>query len=160
MERDRLGRVVREGGNGAEDRAMNKRDRGTATEDGVLAQESDAFLNGTLAEYWEDKGITVPVWAWTNLLAHGSLEQIVESVASPGRPRRYGRNWSVARAYVAYEVLDLLDAEFTLADMQSTVLIPLELEMAARPEVSRWTPRQWVDTVDFAIRHTHLQLEL
>ena len=116
---------------------MKKRDRVTSTWNAVLAQECDAFLNGMLAEYWEEKGVTVPVWAWTNVLAHGSVEQIVESIARPRRPRRVGRNWSVARAYVAYEVLDLLDAEITLADMQAAVLIPLELEMAARAEVSR-----------------------
>ncbi len=140
---------------------MKKRER--AAEAGgaiVVAQECEAFLNGTLAEYWEDKGIVVPVWAWTNLLAHGSLAQIAHSVSRPGRIRRCGRTWAIARAYMAYEVLDLVDAEFTLADMQATILVPLELEMAARSEVDRWSPRQWLDTVDFAIRNTHLTLEL
>ena len=140
---------------------MKKRER-TAKAGGssVVAQECEAFLNGTLAEYWEDMGIVVPVWAWINLLAHGNAAQIAHSVSRPNRIRRPGRSWAIARAYMAYEVLDLLDAEFTLADMQATVLVPLELEMSARPEVGRWSPRQWVDTVDFAIRNTHLTLEL
>jgi hypothetical protein len=46
-----------------------------------------------------------------------------------------------------------------LSDLQTTVLIPLELEMAARPEVSRWRPRQWVDTVDTAICNQHSAAE-
>ncbi len=140
---------------------MKKRERtAVAAESSVCAQECEAFLAGTLAEYWEDKGIVVPVWAWTNLLAHGSVSQIGRCVSRPGRLRHTGRNWAIARSYMAYEVLDLVDAEFTLTDLQAMVLVPLELEMAARPEVSRWTPRQWVDTVDFAIRNTHLTLEL
>ena len=140
---------------------MKKRERVAApVESSVVAQECEAFLNGTLAEYWEDKGVVVPVWAWINLLAHGSRAQIAHSVSRPGRVRRPGRSWAIARTYMAYEVLDLVDDEFTLADMQATVLVPLELEMAARSEVGRWSPRQWVDTVDFAIRNTHLTLEL
>jgi hypothetical protein len=33
------------------------------------------------------------------------------------------------------------------------VLIPLELEIAARPDVAGWTPRQWVDLVEDALRN-------
>ena len=43
--------------------------------------------------------------------------------------------------------------EFTLTELQSSVLIPLELEMAARPDVAGWTPRQWVDLVEDALRN-------
>jgi len=121
----------------------------------VLALECAAFLNGTLAEYWDEKGLTVPVWAWTNLLAHGSEALIAESVARPTRPRKMARSWRIARSYLAYEVLDVTSGQDGLTELQSTVLIPLELELAARPEVSRWSPRLWVDTVDNAIRNQH-----
>jgi hypothetical protein len=50
-------------------------------------------------------------------------------------------------------VLDLTDMEFTLTELQSSVLIPLELEMAARPDVAGWMPRQWVDLVEEALRN-------
>jgi hypothetical protein len=130
---------------------MQKPDQQTGG--GTVALECEAFLNGSLAEYWDDKGVVVPVWAWMNLLAHGSEEQITETVAQPARPRRAVRNWRIARSYLATEVLDVVDARFTLHDMQSTILVPLELEMAARPEVGRWTPRQWLDVVDYAIRN-------
>ena len=54
----------------------------------ILATECGAFLDGTLAEYWDERGVDVPIWAWTNLLAHGSEELIGQSVAGPARPRR------------------------------------------------------------------------
>ena len=118
----------------------------------VLVRECEAFLEGTLAEHLDERGIVVPVWAWTNLLAHGGSEQITDCVCSPNELHRSDRDWSVARALIAFEIFDLMEAGYPLEELQEDVLIPLELEMAARPEVSRWTPRQWLDTVDAAIQ--------
>jgi hypothetical protein len=112
----------------------------------------EAFLSGTLAEYWERQGFTVPVWAWTNLLAHGSAEQIADSVGRPQRSRRIARSWRIARSYMANELLEVTDGPRQLRAMQAEILIPLELEMATLPAVRQWTPRQWVDAVDWAIR--------
>jgi hypothetical protein len=120
---------------------------------GTIALESEAFLLGSLVEYWDDKGMEVPVWAWMNRLAHGTVRQIGECVTRSDKPRRAGRSWRVARSYLAFELLDLTDLECTLGELQSSVLIPLELEMAARPDVAGWTPRQWVDLVEDALRH-------
>jgi hypothetical protein len=120
---------------------------------GTIALESEAFLLGGLVDYWDAKGMEVPVWAWMNLLAHGTVRRIGECVLRPDKPRRVGRSWRLARSYLAFEVLDLTDMEFTLAELQSSVLIPLELEMAARPDVAGWTPRQWVDLVEDALRN-------
>ena len=120
---------------------------------GTIALECEAFLGGTLAEYWDDRGMAIPVWTYMNLLAHGDARRIGECVLRPDRPRGASRSWRVARSYLAYEVLDLTDLEFTLADLQASVLIPLELEMAARADVADWTPRQWVDLVEDALRN-------
>jgi hypothetical protein len=120
---------------------------------GTVAFECAAFLEGTLAEYWEDRGIVVPVWAWLNLLAHGSEAEIAESMLQTRQSRRTAHGWRAARSSLAYEVLDLLDDEFTLAEMQATILVPLELEMSSRADVSRWSPRQWVDELDHTIRN-------
>ncbi|HWF15779.1 MAG TPA: hypothetical protein VG244_06320 [Acidimicrobiales bacterium] len=135
---------------------MRKRRRDLAGD--VLAMESEAYLNGTLAEFWEEQGTDVPVWTWTNLLAHGTGGQIDDCVHRPAKPRRTGRSWRIARCYLAYEVLDLTSEDMTLEELQSTVLIPLELELAAHPEVGHWTPRRWVDAVDAAIRNQHSTL--
>jgi hypothetical protein len=121
---------------------------------GTIALECDAFLGGTLAEYWDDKGTEIPVWTWMNLLAHGSARQVGECVFRPSGSGRAGRSWRVARSYLAFEVLDLTDLEFTLADLQASVLIPFELDMASRADVADWTPRQWVDQVEDALRNS------
>jgi hypothetical protein len=121
----------------------------------VLATECSAFLRGTLAEYWDDKGITVPVWAWTNLLAHGEEDDIAEAVVRPGCARRTAGHWSVARSYLALEILGLLDESLSLEDLQCEVLVPLELELSSRPEVCGWTPTQWLEAVDTALRNEH-----
>ena len=120
---------------------------------GTIALECEAFLGGTLAECWDDKGMAIPVWTYMNLLAHGDARRVGECVLRPHWPPGASRSWRVARSYLAYEVLDLTDLEFTLADLQATVLIPLESEMAARPDVAAWTPRQWVDLVEDALRN-------
>jgi hypothetical protein len=86
-------------------------------------------------------------------LAHGDPRQIGECVLRPYRPRWATHSCRVARSSLAYEVLDLTDLEFTQADLQSSVLIPLELEMAARADVAGWTPRQWGDVVEDALRN-------
>ena len=142
---------------GVRERLMRKRDQQSGSS--ILATECGAFLDGTLAEYWDERGVVVPVWVWTNLLAHGSEELIAESVAGPSRPRRAARSWRIARSYLAYQMLDVTDARCPLSDLQRNVLVPLELDMAARPEVSRWGPARWVETVSRAIRNQHSSLE-
>lgn len=137
---------------------MRKRQRDTAGE--ALALECEAYLTGTLAEYLEERGTSVPVWTWTNLLAHGTESQIADSLHRPSKPRRTGRSWRIARSYLAFEVLDLVCEDYPLEELQASVLVPLELELAAHPEVGRWTPRRWVDAVDNAIRDEHSTLGL
>lgn len=139
--------------------AVDGTDGTNGTAGGSVAYECAAFLRGTLAEYWEEREMPVPVWAWTNLLAHGTEELIAESIGRPSR-RRAARSWKLARSYLAYEVFDLVDDEFTLPLMQSTILVPLELSLSGRPEVNRWTLKQWVDTVDLAIRNQPLIVDL
>jgi hypothetical protein len=69
--------------------------------------------------------------------------------------RRSARNWSVARSYLALEILGLLDESLSLEELQCEVLVPLELELAADPEASRWTSKQWLGAVDTALRNEH-----
>jgi hypothetical protein len=137
---------------GREEILMQQREHPKEDGESLLVRECEAFLKGTLAEHLDELGIVVPVWAWTNLLAHGGPEQVTDCVCSQNHPRRSDRDWSVARALLAFEIFDLMEAGYPLEELQQDVLIPLELELASRPEVSRWTPRQWLDTVDEAIR--------
>ena len=66
---------------------------------GFLGLECEAYLNGTLAEFWEEQGTGVPVWSWMNLLAHGSESQIHDSLYGSPKLRRTGRSWRVARSF-------------------------------------------------------------
>ena len=76
---------------------MHKWERRAIGGSSIVSQECEAFLDGTLAEFWDDRGIVVPVWAWTNLLAHGNEALITETVARPYRTRRVTRSWRIAR---------------------------------------------------------------
>jgi hypothetical protein len=73
-------------------------------------------------------------------------------VHRPPKARLTGRSWRIARSYLANQVLELAREDVSLAELQSTTLLPLELELAARHEVERWIPRRWVNVVVEAIR--------
>ena len=102
-----------------------------------LIGDCEAFLAGHVAERIEGRAASVPAWAWTNLLAHGSEHDLCSERAIV-RPRQVtsGDEWHAARSYLAVEVLNLA-AEFgPLADLQRSVLVPLEQRLASRPEVA------------------------
>jgi hypothetical protein len=119
----------------------------------AVVAECAAFLTGTLAERWEAEGLPVPVWVWTNLLAHGSETLIAESISRPFRHQLLTRSWWIARSELADVVLDLTHWSSSLVKLQESVLIPLELDLASSPEVSLWSHRRWVDAVTTALRH-------
>jgi hypothetical protein len=116
-----------------------------------LVDDTEAFLSGRLVERAEAHGDFVPVWAWTNLLAHGSEKDLRAEVAM-GLPRldRAMRQWREARAYLATEVLRQAEHR-SLGDVQEAVLMPLELDLASRSEVDRWSPGRWVQAVERAL---------
>jgi len=82
----------------------------------ILATECGAFLDGTLAEYWDERGVDVPIWAWTNLLAHGSEELISESITGPPPAALLA---TADRPFLlAQRMMELSDARCTLSDLQ------------------------------------------
>ncbi len=108
-----------------------------------LVTECEAFLAGRLADGAE---VVVPVWTWTNLLAHGSEEDLArESLEGSGD------DWRKARAYLASSLLALASTNGPLEEIQQRVLVPLELDLAARPEVAAWEPRGWASAVEHAL---------
>jgi hypothetical protein len=113
-----------------------------------LVVECDAFVTGLYAEYLLARCRRVPVWAWTNLLAHGTEHDLHEAVVIGGaRVPLAAQLWWSARAYLAGEVLDMAAAGRPLRTLQRVVLAPLELQFAARPEVEGWRPAQFVHAV-------------
>ena len=55
--------------------------------------------------------------------------------------------WHHACCYVAGELLDLAERRGSLAELQATALVPLELELISRRELVCWRPGTWVATV-------------
>ncbi len=128
--------------------------------DGGPAGDCEAFVVGHLAEYRIDRNQCVSVWEWTNLLAHGSEHELREDLADAGRdqfssgPFAGDVEWCSARSLLAGEVLHLAAIGGSLESLQRSVIVPLELELAANPETSRWQPRQWAASVEAALdRH-------
>lgn len=118
----------------------------------LLAAASEDFLAGRLVEHDEFNGQPVPVWAWTNLLAHGS-EQDLRAISDAPQLRRSRteKQWQKARSYLANEVLLSAESNGTLSRVQKSVLVPLELDLASRSDVSRWSPALWVKAVERAL---------
>jgi hypothetical protein len=111
-----------------------------------LVGDCEAFLRGNLAERLIERGADVPVWAWMNVLAHGT-EDDVRSV----RCVRGGDQWEAARSYLATEVLELVSADRPLVEVQRDLLVPLEEGLASRVDVSSWSAHQLVMAVHTAL---------
>lgn len=122
-----------------------------------LAADAEAFVNGRLIERADFLGVAVPVWEWTNLLAHGTEADLMAE--SKGAWSRWDSTiaiqWRRARSYLASEVLQYAELYGSLAEVQKTVLVPLELRLACDPEVVSWKPSRWALEVETALAQQH-----
>lgn len=109
--------------------------------------ECEAFCLGHFAEHALETSREVPVWAWTNLLAHGTDEELRCEVAQCANRRSSARDWRGARAYLVTEILETVGRGAALDELQRQVLQPLELQLCGQKSVDWWTPRRWVTTV-------------
>lgn len=110
-----------------------------------------AFLLGHYADVLEDAGTPVPVWAWTNVLAHGSPRDLRAVAHDSYEGWTDSRHWHSGRALLAAEMLARMRRGVTLVDLQHELLVPLELELARRRDVWRWSPEQLVHAVRSAM---------
>ncbi len=113
-----------------------------------------AFLDGRLVEVLEDRKATVPTWAWTNLLAHGSMEDL-RLASLEEHVHRGDKYWEWRESRSQLAALMLASARSfgpLLALQQEAALIPLELMLAARPERNLCNPTDWVAQVDAVLR--------
>jgi len=105
----------------------------------ALVEECEAFLSGDSVDQSERRGQRVPVWAWMNVLAHGT-EVELRALATD---RSVGDEAHQALAYVAGELVDLADdGYFDLETYQREVLVPLELDVLACPTTTARTAAQ------------------
>jgi hypothetical protein len=112
-----------------------------------LAADCEALLLCSYADRLDARRVPVPVWAWTNLLAHGSQGDLRIQAGSVGAGSAASRSWREARAYLATEILEKLGRGASLDELQRQVLGPLELRLSSRGDVLLWNPQRWVATV-------------
>jgi hypothetical protein len=115
-----------------------------------LVKESEAFLHGEFAESGVPADAPTPVWAWINLLAHGTEQQLrQESVAPLGSD-----DWHRARSLLAAKLLAAIGSSDTsLVAIQRYVLVPLEFEIISSG-TAYWSPARLVTTVLGALADT------
>jgi len=116
-----------------------------------LVDEVGAFVDGTLAELYEVRDGHVPVWAWTNLLAHGDHASLRDAHGTDYQAAGFEDRWRAARSFLAGEVLSLAKQCGSLHEAQRRVLGPIELQLATDVKVEWWEPTQWVSTVVAAL---------
>jgi hypothetical protein len=109
-------------------------------------EDCAAFLSGHLAERLLERREAVPVWAWVNLLAHGTYDELLREIATSQK-----RDWQRSRAYSAAEVVAIADGPGPLVMLQEAVLGPLELSFAASSDVRWWDPSQLARHVNAAL---------
>lgn len=116
-----------------------------------LAAECEAFLAGRYLEYLKCRGHPIPAWAWTNPLAHAPEEQLRNMIATRGDAMSPAGGWFHACCYLAGELLDLAERRGSLAELQTTALVPLELELISHRALACSRPGTWVATVMAAL---------
>jgi len=118
----------------------------------ALVRECERFLEGRFAEHLVIAGIPVPAWAWLNILAHGTPARL-QIVAGAPADGTSGRGWRRALAKLADEVFAAAEREGSLEAVQRGILVPLELYLAARPEMAGLGPDELVARVRAALHH-------
>jgi hypothetical protein len=117
----------------------------------LLVAECEAFVAGQYADRLKARGEVVPVWAWTNLLAHGCDADLRAAAATaPLGPEGRG-GWEGARAQLAVAVLAATGPQCSLDQLQAEVLAPLEMRLAVRSAAARWDRRTWAAAVRAAL---------
>ena len=117
------------------------------------AAACEAFLAGRYPEYLECRGHPIPPWAWTNPLAHAPEDQLRSMISTRHDAVGSAGRWRRACCYLAGELLDLAERRGPLNEVQTTALVPLELELISRQDVTCWRPGMWVEVVMAALRH-------
>jgi hypothetical protein len=116
----------------------------------------EAFLQGTYVEHLMSQRDPVPPWAWLNLLAHATQDELRAVVQGPPPTSA----WPRAQWFLAGEVLDAVDgSSCSLPDLQHDVLVRLELAAASSEAARRWGPDRLVSTTRRLVRDRAAQTQ-
>lgn len=117
---------------------MRRFGRGSKVTDEVVEQ-AEELLCGAAAAGYRRRLSRVPAWAYVNLLAHGSYDDLARAAhAGRGHPSA----WDVAVSALAQDLVRLDLNGTGLGALQETVLIPLELALLAHHQAEPSTPTQ------------------
>ena len=123
----------------------------TTLPDPATVADYESFLAGTYAQFLQRHHMPIPHWAWINPLAHRTNEQIVELASQPLIARTGVQppgTWDDATIYLAGVILAAAQTrDQTLAQLQKTTLVPLELTLAQSIQANPRTPAALVATV-------------
>ena len=102
-------------------------------------------------------GSAIPGWAWLNVLAHGTEDQIT-SLADPSSSRHdahFGADWQSVLALLAVETLGLARTTGRpVAEIQRSILVEVELALAGEGR-KRWLGPNEVVGRTMAALHGH-----
>ncbi len=100
----------------------------------AIGDECEAFLRGLWVDYLVENRALVPPAARLNRLAHGTPQEI-RTIGRGERPERDQCTWNDTVRYLALELDDSANGDdATIAELQRTVLVPLELDLIRSPE--------------------------
>ena len=125
-----------------------KRQDTPAQPPGGVGSECEAFLHGIYVEYLESTKSIIPSWAWLNVLAHGTEEQITSlatGTASQYESAARGTEWHSVVSLLAVEMLVLAKGTGrSVSEIQHSILVDVELALAREGD-KRWLgPREVV----------------
>jgi hypothetical protein len=125
-----------------------------------LADETEAFLHGTLAGLLARQLRTLPPWLLVNGPAHatpGELRRLAQGKAAPvvlvGAPPSYRGAWMMAERSVLLHLLATAGDDDELGRVQREVLVPLELGLIERSTTESLTLGGIVAEVIDALDH-------
>ena len=108
---------------------------------GGVGSECEAFLQGAYVEYLDSDGSIIPTWAWLNVLAHGTEDQIrslATGTASQYEAAARGTEWHSIVSLLAVETLGQARATGrSVSEIQQSILVDVELALA-REGHKRW----------------------
>lgn len=115
----------------------DRSDERVGTSDSWIVEQCSAFLNGTYRELLERRRQSVPAWAWINVLAHCEEDEVKRRAAVP-----VGQDDcdSYVSRLARHTLVKMRNEGVTLKEVQNTILVPLELALAA--SVGPATPEQ------------------
>jgi hypothetical protein len=102
----------------------------------------DAYLDGRYIEYLAASQRPIPPWAWLNVIAHSSRERLEALASCPADAveaavRAHVEEWQLTLTVLARTALDKAVDEQRLRTLQSSVMVPLELELIGRANAAR-----------------------